>query len=77
MPKPAAVEQNVRSWLHTERQDTLNAFVRVITMSVSTTASTNVSSSVSVADLRIPISALGRDITDMAGVGGHARALAV
>ncbi|MEQ8717317.1 MAG: hypothetical protein RIE08_06870 [Acidimicrobiales bacterium] len=76
MPKPAKVEANVRDWLRNERGDTLDAFTRVITISV-VNPGTEVSGSVSVADLRLPARALGRDLSDMWGVPGHARAFAV
>lgn len=76
MPKPEKVEANIRSWLREERNDTLTAFTRVVTLSMSTTGTT-VSGSVSVADLRIPAEALGRDPSDMWNVPGSTRALAL
>jgi len=76
MPKPAAIEANVRTWLRDERQDTLTAYVRVITMSLPN-AGSSVSGSIAVADLRVPVEALGRDISDNCRVTGHASALAV
>ena len=76
MPKPDKVEAHVRDWLRDERQDTLSAFVRVITTSV-IIPGTPVTSTVSVADLRLRAEALGRQLSDMGWVPGDARALVV
>lgn len=76
MPKPEKVEVNVRDWLRDERGDTLDAFTRVITISIVSPA-TETSGSVSVADLRVPVRALGRDLEDQWGMPGSARALVV
>lgn len=76
MPKPEKIESNIRTWMEEERNDTLIAFTRLITPTM-TAAGTTVSGTVSVSDLRIPVEALGRDVSDMWNVPGSARALAL
>ena len=76
MALPDKVETHVRDWLRDERQDTLTAFVRVITSSI-LNPDMEMSNSVSVADLRVPVEALGRQLSDMAWLPGKALALVV